>query len=61
MFKRRDPAGERARHLIMMASVVDGLRREASGLIDEAVRGDFERLSDALRRTAFASAQARRG
>lgn len=51
--RRKDPAARRAEHLMLVASVIDGLRRETSGFIDEATRAQYEQLSESLRRCAF--------
>ncbi len=60
MFKRQSTASNRAAHLMLVASVIDGLRRETSGIVDDATLQQYRRLSDDLRRCAFAT-PARKG
>jgi hypothetical protein len=57
MIKRQDSSSDRSRsaHLILVAAVIDGLRRETSAYIDEAARRQYERLSEDLRRCAFSA------
>lgn len=56
MFNRQRRASDRSAHLMMVASVIDGLRRDTSGLVDEAALQQYKRLSEELRRCAFAAA-----
>lgn len=59
--KRKDSASERAAQLMLVASVIDGLRRETSPFVDAATRQHYMLLSEGLRRCAFTSPSQRRG
>lgn len=58
--RRKNPAARRADHLMMAASVIDGLRRETSSFIDEATRAQYDQLSETLRRCAFSGPASQR-
>ena len=53
--KRQSTAARKADHLMLVASVIDGLRRETSAFIDDATRLQYQRLSESLRRCAFSN------
>ena len=54
MLRRQKKAACSADHLMLVASVIDGLRRETSGMIDDATLLHYQHLSESLRRCAFA-------
>lgn len=53
MIKRQGSSSDRSAHLMLVAAVIDGLRRETSAFIDESARQQYTRLSEELRRCAF--------
>lgn len=54
MLRRQTKAASSAGHLMLVASVIDGLRRETRGMIDDATLLHYQHLSDSLRRCALA-------
>ena len=53
MLRRHKKAASSADHLMLVASVIDGLRRESSAMVDDATLLHFQRLSESLRRCAI--------
>lgn len=61
LMKRTSRPATRADQLMMVAAVIDGLRRDTRGLVDDDTLTHYQRLSDSLRRCAFSGATAGRG